>query len=52
LPSPAWLEGASSTELEDGFHPQKPQEEAGRQPTRRQAPAGLALLPSKDDEDP
>jgi hypothetical protein len=51
-PSPAWLEGASSAELEDGFHPQKLEEEAGRQPTRRQAPACLALLPSKDDEDP
>jgi hypothetical protein len=37
-PSPAWLGGASSTELEDGFHPQK-LEEAGRQPTRMQAPA-------------
>jgi hypothetical protein len=50
-PSPAWLGGASSAELEDGFHPQK-LEEAGRQPTRRQAPARLALRPSKDDEDP
>jgi hypothetical protein len=28
-PSPARLEGASSAELEDGFHPQKPEEEAG-----------------------
>jgi hypothetical protein len=43
---------ASSAELEDGFHPQKLEVEAGRQPTRRQAPARLALLPSKDDEDP
>ena len=51
-PSPAWLEGASSAELEDGFHPQMPEEEAGRQPTRKQAPARLALLPSKDDKDP
>jgi hypothetical protein len=51
-PSPAWLEDASSAELEDGFHPQMPEEEAGRQPTRRKAPAHLALLPSKDDEDP
>jgi hypothetical protein len=51
-PSLARLEGASYAELEDGFHPQKPEEEAGRQPTRRQAPARLALLPSKDDEDP
>jgi hypothetical protein len=42
-PSPAWLE--------DGFHPQMSEEEAGRQPTRRQAPTNLALLPSKDDED-
>jgi hypothetical protein len=52
LPSPAWLEDASSAELEDGFHPQMSEEEAGRQPTRWQAPARLALLPSKDDEDP
>jgi hypothetical protein len=51
-PSPAWLEDASSVELEDGFHPQMSEEEAGRQPTRRQAPPCLALLPSKDDEDP
>jgi hypothetical protein len=51
-PSPAWLEDASSAELEDGFHPQMPEEEAGRQPTQRQAPACLALLPNKDDEDP
>jgi hypothetical protein len=36
---PAWLEDASSAELEDGFHPQMPEEEAGRQPTRRRAPA-------------
>jgi hypothetical protein len=34
------------------FPPQMPEEEAGRQPTQRQAPAHLALLPSKDDEDP
>jgi hypothetical protein len=34
------------------FPPQKLEEEAGRQPTRRQALARLALLPSKDDEDP
>jgi hypothetical protein len=50
-PSSAWLGDASSAKLEDGFHPQK-LEEAGRQPTRRQAPARLALRPSKDDEDP
>jgi hypothetical protein len=50
-PSPAWLEGASSAELEDGFHPQT-LEEVGRRPTRRQAPPRLALRPSKDDEDP
>jgi hypothetical protein len=29
-PSPPRLEGTSSTELEDGFHPQKPEEEARR----------------------
>jgi hypothetical protein len=51
-PSPAWLEDASSAELEDGFHPQMPEEEAGRQPTRRQDLAQLAPRPSKDDEDP
>jgi hypothetical protein len=51
-PSPARLEGAFSAELEDGFHPQKPEEEAGRQPTRRQALAQHGLRPSKDDEDP
>jgi hypothetical protein len=51
-PSPTWLEGASSAELEDGFHPQKLEEEAGRWPTRRQAPAQPGLRPSKDDEDP
>jgi hypothetical protein len=33
LPSPVWLESASSAELEDGFHPQKLKEEAGRRPT-------------------
>jgi hypothetical protein len=51
-PSPAWLEDASSAELEDGFHPQMSEEEAGRQPTRKQAPPRLAPCPSKDDEDP
>jgi hypothetical protein len=51
-PSPAWLEGASFAELEDGFHPQKLEEETGRRPTRRQAPAQPGLRPSKDDEDP
>jgi hypothetical protein len=51
-PSPAWLEDASSAGLEDGFHRQMPEEEVGRQPTRRQAPARLALLPSKDDPYP
>ena len=34
-PSPAWLEDASSAELEDGFHPQKLEEEARRRPTPR-----------------
>jgi hypothetical protein len=34
-PPPAWLEDTSSAELEDGFHPQKLEEEAGRQPTPR-----------------
>jgi hypothetical protein len=49
---PAWLEDASSAELEDVFLPQMPEEEAGRRPTRRQALICPALLPSKDDEDP
>jgi hypothetical protein len=34
LPSLAWLEGASSAELEDGFHPQKLEEEVARRPVR------------------
>jgi hypothetical protein len=33
-PSLAWLEGASSTELEDGFHPQKLEEEVASRPVR------------------
>jgi hypothetical protein len=33
-PSPAWLEDASSAELEDGFHPQKLEEEAASRPVR------------------
>jgi hypothetical protein len=41
---PAWLEDASSAELEDGFHPQMLEEEAGRQPTRRQAPARMMKI--------
>jgi hypothetical protein len=32
---PAWLEDASSPELEDAFLPRIPEEEAGRQPTRK-----------------
>jgi hypothetical protein len=51
-PSPAWLEDASSAELEDGFLPRMPEEEAGRRPTRRQALTCPALLPSSGDEDP
>jgi hypothetical protein len=51
-PSPAWLEDASSVELEDAFLLRMPEEEAGRRPTRRQAPTRPALLPSTDDEDP
>jgi hypothetical protein len=47
---PAWLEDASSAELEDGFHPQMSEEEVGRQLTQRQASA--RPRPSKDDEDP
>jgi hypothetical protein len=51
-PSPAWLEDASSAELEDVFLPRMPEEEAGRRPTQRQAPTCPALFPNKDDEDP
>jgi hypothetical protein len=51
-PSPAWLEDASSVELEDAFLPQMPEEEAGRRPTRGKAPTCPAPLSSKDDEDP
>jgi hypothetical protein len=46
-PSPAWLEDASSAELEDGFHPQKMEEEAGRQPTPRQPPTRCAPPPQQ-----
>jgi hypothetical protein len=52
LPPPPWLEDASSTELEDCSLPRMPEEEAGRQPTRRQAPTCPALLPNSGDEDP
>jgi hypothetical protein len=34
LPSPTWLEGASSAEPEDGFHPQKLEEEVAHRPVR------------------
>jgi hypothetical protein len=51
-PSPAWLEDASSAELEDALLPRMLEEEAGRQPTQRQAPAQLALRHSEDDEHP
>jgi hypothetical protein len=32
--SPAWLEGASSAELKDGFHPQKLEEEVAHRSVR------------------
>jgi hypothetical protein len=51
-PSPAWLEDATSVELEDALLPRMREEEAGCQPTRRQAPTRCALLPSPDDEQP
>jgi hypothetical protein len=51
-PSPAWLEDASSAEMEDALLPRMTEEEAGRQPTLRQAPTRCAPLPSPDDEDP
>jgi hypothetical protein len=34
LPSPAWLEDASSARLEDGFHHQKLEEEVASRPAR------------------
>jgi hypothetical protein len=52
LPSLAWLEDASSAELEDALLPRMTEEEAGRQPTQRRAPTRCAPLPSPDDEDP
>src|SRR5690242_2961793 len=42
-PSPAWLEGASSAELEDGFHLQKLEEEVASRPVR-EVELQLALL--------
>jgi hypothetical protein len=51
-PSPAWLEDASSVELEDALLPRMSEEEAGHQPTRRQTPTRCALLPSPNDEHP
>jgi hypothetical protein len=51
-PSPAWLEDASSVELEDAFLPRMTKEEASRRPTRRQAPTCPTLLSSTGDEDP
>jgi hypothetical protein len=47
LPSPAWLEDASSAELEDALLPRMPEEEAGRRPTRRQAPTRRAPSPAR-----
>jgi hypothetical protein len=32
--TPTWLEGVSSAELEDGFHPQKLEEEVAHRPMR------------------
>jgi hypothetical protein len=37
-PSPAWLEDASSVELEDGFHHQKLEEEGASRPVREVEP--------------
>jgi hypothetical protein len=51
-PSPAWLEDASSAELEDALLPRMTKEEAGRQPTQRQAPTRCAPRHSEDDEHP
>jgi hypothetical protein len=47
LPSPAWLEDASSAELEDVFIPRMLEEEAGRRPTRGQAPTCLPSSPAR-----
>jgi hypothetical protein len=44
---PAWLEDASSAELEDALLPRMPEEEASRQPTRRQAPTRCAPSPAR-----
>jgi hypothetical protein len=45
-PSPAWLEDASSAELEDGFHHQKLEEEVASRPVREVEPrlASLSAL--------
>jgi hypothetical protein len=42
-PSPAWLEDASSTELEDGFHHQKLEEEVASRPAREVEPRLASL---------
>jgi hypothetical protein len=52
LPSPARLEGASSAELEDGFHPRSRRKKRDTSPCEGRPWLSLALLPSKDDEDP
>jgi hypothetical protein len=51
-PSLAWLEDASSAQLEDAPLPRMLEEEVGHRPTRRQAPTRCAPLPSPDDEYP
>jgi hypothetical protein len=47
---PAWLEGASSAELEDGFHLRCRRKKRDASP--RESRPRLAPHPSKDDEDP
>jgi hypothetical protein len=42
-PSPAWLEDASSAELEDGFHHQKLEEEVASRPVREVEPRLTSL---------
>jgi hypothetical protein len=48
LPSPTWLEDASSAELEDGFHHQKLEEEVASRPVREVEPRiSLASAPAR-----
>jgi hypothetical protein len=46
-PSPAWLEDASSAELEDGFHHQKLEEEVANRPVREVEPGSPCSPPQQ-----